>query len=629
VDATAAIQAAINACNATGRGGIVYLPYGFYKISAPLNINGMNFVELLGDGNGTRLCPTAAFAGAAAIVVTGGTRNAVNDLDIQYNNGTWSNNPAADGIQVAHSQQFKSDNVEVIWANGYGINVLTDATGDSSWAQISRLTTTYGRGGVNLQGYPARSTTLVASVTECFFNNAQTFPAINIQDAIHVNIDKCTIWGNQTGGIIISGACASIFIDSVDAGSYSGATTTDLLIQASGGNIPGDIYVANSFFSGGLYATQIAAGTRVCFTNCAFAWAQNHGLYCSGAANTNFVSVINCIFYNNARTAGTYYELFWAGNGFINVVGCQFITWVNTTPTAGYVAASCNFTAGISNVSNCIFSNNAAAGTGSYAGRPTYSINNHNEPLSTFLRASFSQGLALTPSSASAGVPANGGTIATANVASARFSGAAAVTSVIMAPGTIDGQTITVINEGTGSITFAASGSNVANGSASSIGAGTSCTYIWSVRTSLWYPAAPAVGSTALYNNTVPVAWANTANDSLWHAYGGIITFTVAGAGADISVMALMVGRIQISNTSVNAILQGTILLDGVVQTACPYGIMAQTSGGGASGNVGGTWAFLALAPGVHTVQFAYWYNGTANAGQLSNGEVNVTVVQK
>jgi hypothetical protein len=623
VDSTAAINAAIVACNATGYGGIVYLPPGWYTISSPVNFNGVSFVELRGDGTGSRLRPTAAFSGAAAITVTGGGRNEVNNLLIQFA-GAWNTNTAADGIQVAHSTYFKTDNVEVLSPNGYAINIISDATSASSWAQISRCTLTTGKGGINLQGLAGTDTQLIASITECMLSGAQTNPAINVQDAVYAKIDKCTTWGNQTAGIAITGASSEVLISNCDLGAYSGSTSAGLLIQNSGGNSPGDIYVSNSYIAGGLYAGQVAAGARIFFANCVFAWAQSHGLFFSGVAGTSFVSLVNCLFTTNARTAGTCYELMWSGNGFISVVNCQFGTWVNTTPTAGYVAASMNFTAGISSVSNCVFLNNVAPGTGSYAGRPTYSVNNHNEPLSTFLKASVSQGLIETPSTAGAYAPANGGTIITANVASTRLSGAAATTGVIMAPGTIDGQEITVINEGAGSMTFAASGSNVSDGGYDTIAGGTAKRYIWSTRVALWFPV---IGVATKSYYLVASASVTPANDSTWRIVNGTqITFTVSGSG-NVNVTGFAQCRISTANTTVNAFMAIGVYLDGVAQTSMINSqLSAQNSGIGMAGALGSVWNFAGLAPGQHTCALGYWWNGTANAATFQMATINAMV---
>jgi hypothetical protein len=400
-----------------------------------------------------------------------------------------------------------------------------------------------------------------------------------------------------------------------------------LLIQNTGANNPGDIYISNSYFAGGLYGGLIAAGARIYATNCVFGWAQSHGLYFSGVATTTFITLTNCLFTTNARTAGTCYELFWAGNGVINVIGCQFGTWVNTTPTAGYVAATMNFTAGTSTVSDCQIFNNVAPGTGTYAGRPTTSINNFGEPLSTFLKASVSQGLILTPSSAGAIVPGSGGTIATANVASVRFSGAAAVTGVIMAPGTIDGQKIAIINEGAGSITFAASGSNVADGAGDTILGNTAKEFLWSTRTALWYGMTPA-GIPATYYNQSSSGNTVATNDATFHAIPNpSVTFTVpAGMTGVATIQGSVFAQIMVANTAVNAIYAFQVGIDGTL--ANPQAkIVGENSGMGFNATVSNTWVFTGLAPGSHTIQLYYYWNGTASAAQCSYGAISASVV--
>lgn len=65
---------------------------------------------------------------------------------------------------------------------------------------------------------------------------------------------------------------------------------------------------------------------------------------------------------------------------------------------------------------------------------------------------------------------------------------ASATTGVVVAPGGNDGQELTIINVSTvNTITFAASGSNVAVGSALTIGAQQSIPLTWDASTSLWY----------------------------------------------------------------------------------------------------------------------------------------------
>lgn len=66
--------------------------------------------------------------------------------------------------------------------------------------------------------------------------------------------------------------------------------------------------------------------------------------------------------------------------------------------------------------------------------------------------------------------------------------GSASYTGTILQPGGFDGQPVTVMNTGTGSITFAASGtSNVAQGTGAVIAGLSSRSFTWNASTSLWY----------------------------------------------------------------------------------------------------------------------------------------------
>lgn len=98
-----------------------------------------------------------------------------------------------------------------------------------------------------------------------------------------------------------------------------------------------------------------------------------------------------------------------------------------------------------------------------------------------------------TPQSATAVATATSGTIATASLKVSRVAPAAAITGVILAPGTYDGQDVWVVNEATAanSVTFAASGtSNVAAGTAAVIAGAAASHFIWDSAVSLWFKAA-------------------------------------------------------------------------------------------------------------------------------------------
>ena len=83
---------------------------------------------------------------------------------------------------------------------------------------------------------------------------------------------------------------------------------------------------------------------------------------------------------------------------------------------------------------------------------------------------------------------ANGATIpAGAGQLTVHVSAAGAVTGLTMAAGARDGQILYVVNTSAFTLTFAASGSNVADGSSDAIPASVARGYIYDSATSLWY----------------------------------------------------------------------------------------------------------------------------------------------
>lgn len=71
---------------------------------------------------------------------------------------------------------------------------------------------------------------------------------------------------------------------------------------------------------------------------------------------------------------------------------------------------------------------------------------------------------------------------------------ATARTALVLTAGSFNGQQITLVNQGTASLTWAASGtSHVANGATGVIAAGTAAVYVWDSNNSLWYRAGTGV----------------------------------------------------------------------------------------------------------------------------------------
>ena len=91
--------------------------------------------------------------------------------------------------------------------------------------------------------------------------------------------------------------------------------------------------------------------------------------------------------------------------------------------------------------------------------------------------------------STTAPVVNSGDTIMTQNVGEARVAPSALITNVILQPGVQPGQEVIVINESVSgdSLTFAASGSHVAEAASLTIAGGTKVVLVWDSITGLWY----------------------------------------------------------------------------------------------------------------------------------------------
>jgi hypothetical protein len=375
VDATVAIQNAINAAKANYGGGIVYLPTGGYKVSAPLNMTGCAGVSIRGDLQSSWLFPTAAFSGAAVIIVTAGNVNSVEDLLIQFPSNSYASNPAADGIDVAHSNNFRAINIDYVYGNGYAVSILSDSTGNSLFPVLHRIHEISSKGGINIQGTPASNNGFYGSMTECVFDTTGSNPAINFQDAYYFNVNKVTSVSAAGPGISISGLSSQILISDCNVGPFSGAAQPTLLVQPSGGNTPTDVYISNSVFQAGNYAGLISGVNRMGIVNCSFMWAQSHGLAVSGSVGQ--LGISNCEFTSNGQNAGTNYDLSYAGSGYVAIAGCTFNSAIGTG--AGQVTAAINFASGTSVIGNCVFAKGSA-----YANFPTYSYSNIGDKLSNF-----------------------------------------------------------------------------------------------------------------------------------------------------------------------------------------------------------------------------------------------------
>jgi len=95
-----------------------------------------------------------------------------------------------------------------------------------------------------------------------------------------------------------------------------------------------------------------------------------------------------------------------------------------------------------------------------------------------------------TKQSASAAAIANGNTITTTGIGSARVAPTGNVTGIILQAGVTPTQEVTVVNESAFTVTFAAVGTSfVADGTSAVIAANKAMFFIWNSSTSKWYHA--------------------------------------------------------------------------------------------------------------------------------------------
>jgi hypothetical protein len=113
-------------------------------------------------------------------------------------------------------------------------------------------------------------------------------------------------------------------------------------------------------------------------------------------------------------------------------------------------------------------------------------------PTNGVLGFTIENGHTCTGQTGSAQAVASNGTIATAGPEVQRVAPSGAVTGVTLQAGTVAGQRCTVVNEGASAntITFAATGSNVADGLGTPIAGLTARSFVWDSGTQLWYRVA-------------------------------------------------------------------------------------------------------------------------------------------
>lgn len=350
-DDTTAILNAVSSCQAAG-GGEVYFPGSAnYLISAPLALTG-NGITLRGDGPAsTYITVGASFSGAAAVTVTGGNSHQVQNLCIQGASAAYSSNPAAHGIQAAHTNNVSLSNLAFNYINGYGIEILSDATGDSYYPRLTDIHTYYCRGGIHLQGTASSDHLMGAFLSGVALDNSQADDGLLIEDVWDVQLTNLDSSQNLASVVHVKGGGAHT-LNNMDLGSGTPWSAALLIEAGTGGSTPNGILVSNSIVQQGNFAAQITSGSMIAFTGCAFQQAQNTGVNITGGVSN--VTFTGCIWSQNGKAGGSgNYDLYGNASGSVTLGNCIFNTPNGTA--AGQVAYSVHFQGGPSVVTGCLF----------------------------------------------------------------------------------------------------------------------------------------------------------------------------------------------------------------------------------------------------------------------------------
>jgi hypothetical protein len=393
-DDTSAVQSAVTAATASN-GGVVYLPYGSYLISTPLAVTSALGVTLRGDGTGASyITMSASFSGAAAVIITGGNSCRVESLTVQGHSTTYSSNPSAAGIQMLHTNTPRLDDLLVAYTNGWGVVVQSDATGDTTYPQLSDVHTYNCAMGIQLVGTNSSDHQMGAFLSDIMIDGCQAGDGLQILDVYDVQLGDFDSSLNTGSVIHIKGTGGDHTLNNLDLGTVS-TTVPALLIESGGLGSPSNIAISNSILQYGKAAVQITAGTRIMLSSCAIQQGNTYGLNISGSVDG--LTVTGCVFSQNGVTAGAAnYDLNWSATGNVVITSSVFESNIGTS--ANEVAAGMNFTAGTSAVVACMFPQGTA-----YNNDPTFPAANVGDTF-TNLQHVFATQMQTYPSSNGIGV---------------------------------------------------------------------------------------------------------------------------------------------------------------------------------------------------------------------------------
>lgn len=349
-DDTAAIQAAVAAASS---GGIVFFPSGTYFVTTPLVLSNPN-VQIMGCGIGSIIQAKSGFSGAQLVLCSGNFTGVCN-IQLSFNAGPASSNPAADAIKVSGAVGVVCRDLFMQYINGYVVNSVATSSNACSNLILDNIHGYLCAQGVHTQGVSGSSWMGVQHFLNCNMDGGQNGDCYLFEDISDV---ICTnILGSNTAGSGVSarikGKCAAIYLENVDFGPYPGPSTGNIVSIESGSNgTPNQCSIRGGIVEGGLAGVNISAATNIEIVDLQIYNNGTYGINISGSSDG--IQINNCNFNGNGSAGSSgRYDIQSSTTLRVAVDGCMFQTAQGST--AGKTNNVGNITAGTVIFQNCQF----------------------------------------------------------------------------------------------------------------------------------------------------------------------------------------------------------------------------------------------------------------------------------
>ncbi len=320
---TSSINSAISAVNSAA-GGIVHFPTGTYMVDSTLTTPVSNVV-IAGVGIGTRIKLISSWSGTSVFNLTNSNVTVSNIMFIGGASVTASSNPAANMIEITGAQYCTVTNIDSNYVNGYIVEAMGNATRGVQGLLIQNIRGNRNGYGIHTLGHTGSSYAVQAMITNIYMQQTTIGDVILLEDSYDVQINQVNsaIYGNSSSNasdLRIKGACASVFADSLDVGSYptQPAATAAVTIESGSNGTPENIHISNVVVQQCSVGFLISAGTHIYISDFKIQYMATHGITITSGSS---ILIKGCIFSLNGQTAGTNYE--------INCVSTSSPIWIS------------------------------------------------------------------------------------------------------------------------------------------------------------------------------------------------------------------------------------------------------------------------------------------------------------